>query len=300
MGNPVAALGADERSLLARARLGMLALSGSRGPLVNPAVFRAGGGMVWMTTSRHAAKVAMAERDPRASFLVAGADRAVLLRGHLETIDPLRWRSAVEAALEGPRFGLNLAGYALKNASYVGGYLLDLPTIPVDWWPQNRVLLRLHTNLAHGMRATAAPPARPAALPGVPAAVARTLAREGAATLCWMTISGPVMAPALWALDGDGAAAWLPSDGIPRPCEPAPAALVVERRHRYRASQQRGVCLRGRLVPDPAALVALSERYGFDPPAPGRPYRVEFDRATWWRGFEVATTPVRSRKGVPT
>src|SRR5205807_7787010 len=98
----------------------MLALAAGRLPLVNPAAFRFGGGAVWMTTSRHAVKLALARRDPHAAFLVEGEDRAVVLQGQLDTFDPRSLGSQLRAVFQGPAFAWNLAGYALKNASFIG------------------------------------------------------------------------------------------------------------------------------------------------------------------------------------
>src|SRR5919201_2373383 len=122
----------DERArkLLRTGRIGMLALATRRTPLVNPAVFWFGGDAVWMTTSRHAVKVAVARRRPAASFLVEGGGHCVLLEGELEVFDPLSVPSEVRALFEGPGFFLNLAGYAWKNADFIGGELFDLPRVP--------------------------------------------------------------------------------------------------------------------------------------------------------------------------
>src|SRR5207248_436029 len=155
---------------------------------VNPAAFHFGGGALWMTTSRHAARLALARRDPRAAFLVSPEARdghGLLLHGLLETYDPRSPRSQLQAALQGPGFALNLAGYALKNAAFIGGYLLDLARIPHEWWPHNRVLLRLrpdHVRLVPGLT-----PPRAAALqvPGVPAPLGGAAGRHPIAQLCW-------------------------------------------------------------------------------------------------------------------
>jgi len=56
----------ESRDLLGTARIGMLALRAGSHPLVNPAAFHFGGDSVWMTTSRHAVKVVLANRDPAA------------------------------------------------------------------------------------------------------------------------------------------------------------------------------------------------------------------------------------------
>jgi hypothetical protein len=145
----------------------MLALNGRRLPLVTPAAFHHGGSAVWMTTSRHAVKVAMARRDPRAAFLVESERRGLQLQGLLEIFDPRTLRGPLRAALEGPGFAFNLAGYALKNAQFVAGYLVDLAATPGEWWPQNRVVLRLRVDRLTELPKPAAPAAAPAAPPAV-------------------------------------------------------------------------------------------------------------------------------------
>ena len=96
---------------------------------------------------------------------------SVVLQGLLETFDPRSVGSQVRAALEGPGFAWNLTGYALKNASYIGGYMLDLASVPAEWWPHNRVVLRLSAERIHEMRRDETqlePPALGTRLAGVP------------------------------------------------------------------------------------------------------------------------------------
>jgi hypothetical protein len=257
----------------------MLALNAGRLPLVNPAAFRFGGGAVWMTTSRHAAKLALARRDPRAAFLVDGEGGAVVLRGLLQTFDPRGLGSQLRAVLVGPGFAWNLTGYVLKNAPYVGGHLLDLASTPGDWWPHNGVVLRLCVDRVHRLRTDEelldARGSR-ARLAGVPAEVARTL-QSAVGYLCWPTFRGPTLAPVAWAPEGADTVLRLPPSVSRGPSAGSPCSLVVERHHSYRATRMVGACLRGRLAEDAGGLRLVTER------------------VTWWRGFKVRTQPIRRR-----
>jgi hypothetical protein len=295
-------LDSEQRALLSAARIGMLALGG-RLPLVNPAAFHFGGGALWMTTSRHAAKLTLARRDPRAAFLVTpedrSADHGVLLQGLLEAYDPRSPGSQVRAALHGPGFALNLAGYAVKNAAFIGGYLLDLASIPQEWWPHNRVLLRLVADRITLVEPIAPPPAVPARVPDAPAAVAHAVERHRTAQLCWLSGGRPLLAPVAWALDGPDALVWLPTR-VPRPPRAgAAAALVIEHHHPYRATRMLGLCLRGRLRPDPTAPAAIAARYDLAELDDGAALRLEVARVTWWRGFQVSTRSVPREAAAP-
>src|ERR1700694_5455125 len=126
------------RDILGQSAIGMLALRAGRLPLVNPAVFSFASGSLWMTTSRFAAKTLLARRDPRAAFLIDGGSRAVMLRGAIEVFDPLSVSSQVRAMLDGPGYVLGMAGYALKNAGFVAGYMLDLTKLPREGLPSKR------------------------------------------------------------------------------------------------------------------------------------------------------------------
>jgi hypothetical protein len=273
----------------------MLAIGG-RLPLVNPAAFHFGGGALWMTTSRHAAKLTLARRDPRAAFLVTPEARSgghgVLLQGLLEAYDPRSPGSQLRAALHGPGFALNLAGYAFKNAAFIGGYLLDLASIPSEWWPHNRVLLRLVADRVTLVDPLSPPSAAPARVADAPTPVAHAVERHRTAQLCWLSAGRPVLATVAWTLDGPDALVWLPTH-VPRPPRSgAPAALVIEHHHPYRATRMLGLCMRGRLRPDEAARASVAERYQMPAPETGTALRLETARVTWWRGFQVSTRPV--------
>jgi hypothetical protein len=285
-------LDGEARQLLGRARIGMLALNATRLPLLTPVAFHFAGTTLWMTTSRHAVKVALARRDPRAAFLVEDRDRGVLLQGLLEVFDPRSIQGPLRAVLEGPSFALSMAGYAWKNAPFVAGYLLDLPSIPGNWWPQNRVILRLRAMRARELPALDAPAADAARIPGIPATIARTLGRNRLARLCWSVGGSPVLAPAVWALDGSDALVWLPEGAGRGPREGSAGALLVERHHPFRATRMLGVCLRGHLCHEPAAREVIADRYADLLDVDGQPFRLVAERVTWWRGFQVRTVPV--------
>ena len=278
------------RELLGHAKIGMLAVKG-RLPLVSPAAFHFGGDAIWMTTSRHAVKLVLARRDPRAAFLVASSARprgsGVLLQGMLERYDPRSPRDDLRALMQGPGLALNLAGYALKNAAFIGGYILDLARIPAEWWPQNRVLLRLKPDRVSLVPALLVAPAQPERVSRVPGQVAHAVSRYREAQLCWVTGGLPVLASAAWTLDGPDLLAWLPGN-VPRPPRSgASAALVIEHHHPFRATRMLGLCLRGKLELEPDARATIARRYGGDLPEDGSALRLHVARVTWWRGFEV-------------
>ncbi|MBJ7602386.1 MAG: pyridoxamine 5'-phosphate oxidase family protein [Candidatus Dormibacteraeota bacterium] len=285
-------LDAQAHELLTGAQLGMLAVSGQQLPLVNPTAFHFAGQRILTTTSRHAVKLRLARRQARAAFLVSSGQRALSFEGRLEIFDPLDLRSQLRAAREGPSFALGLAGYALKQAAYAGGYLLDLPAVPGQWWPQNRILLRFTPERAResGLDASAED-ALPARLKHLPPGFASPLAGEGEAALAWWGTGGLVLTPALWAAAPDGAFLW--ANG-PAGRGPFAAAVAIEHRHRFRASRQLGVCLRGHLAPDDEAAERVAARYPVHELGQGRGYRLDLVKVSWWRGFGVGTLPVLS------
>src|SRR5439155_2042931 len=106
------------------------------------------------------------------------------------------------------------------------------------------------------------------------------------AYICWINRGLPFLAPALWAASGAHLLAAFPGGepSVPR----GPAALVIESHHRYRATRMVGACARGWLEPDPHAPAAMSRRYGVEGPDLGAGLRLDVERVTWWKGFQVA------------
>lgn len=282
----------DAREILGHSPIGMLALRSGRLPLVNPAVFSFAGGSLWMTTSRYAAKTILARRDPRAAFLVDGGTRAVLLRGAIEVFDPLSLSNQVRAMLDGPGYLLGMAGYALKNAPFVAGYALDLARLPREWYPYNRVVMRLRPSQVDVLGGAPFPPAQAARVPAVPAEVSRRLAGVSRGYACWIESGMPTIRPAYWEVDR-GEVTVAPASGHPR--SGSAGALVVESHHRFRPSLMVGACVRGTFGPSSGASV-IAERYGVEeaelPPAS----ELKPERVTSWRGFAVTTAVPRSAR----
>jgi hypothetical protein len=275
----------EASAILGRTSIGMLALRAGRTPLVNPAVFSFASGAIWMTTSRYAAKTFLARRDPRAAFLVDGGTRAVLLRGALEVFDPLSLSNDVRAVLEGPGYFLGMGGYALRNAPFFAGYLLDLMRLPREWMPYNRVVLRLKVSDADVVEGAPFPSAQAARVPAVPAEVSRRLAGVSRGYACWIEGGMPVIRPAFWEVDR-GQVTVAPTSGRPR--VGAPGALVVESHHRFRPSQMVGACVRGTFGA-PAGCEPIAERYGINPADVPDAIELKPERVTSWRGFAITT-----------
>src|SRR4030081_3179055 len=254
-------LNSDARTILGQSSIGMLALRAGRLPLVNPAVFSFAGGSWWMTTSRFAAKTLLARRDPRAAFLVDSGPRALLLRGAIEVFDPLSVSNQVRAMLDGPGYVLGMAGYALKNAPFVAGYVLDVTRLPREWLPYNRVVMRLRPSDADVIQGVPFPPAQAARVPAVPAEVSRRLAGVSRGYACWIEGGMAVRRPAFWEVE-HGQVIVAPTSGRPR--SGSPGALVVESHHRFRPSMMVGACVRGTFS-HAADSDAIAERYGLSP-----------------------------------
>jgi hypothetical protein len=288
-------LTSDARSILGQSPIGMLALRAGRLPLVNPAVFSFAAGSLWMTTSRFAAKTMLARRDPRAAFLVDSGSRAVLVRGAIEVFDPLSVSSQVRAMLDGPGYVLGMAGYALKNAPFVAGYILDVTRLPREWLPYNRVVMRLRPSHADVIEGVEFPAAQAARVPAVPADVSRRLAGVARGYACWIEAGMPVIRPAFWEVDrGQVTVAPISGRGLRAG---SPGALVVESHHRFRPSLMVGACVRGTFG-GAADGSGIADRYGIETEEVPDAMELRAERVTSWRGFAISTAIPRSARNL--
>jgi hypothetical protein len=286
-------LNKEAGSIISRARIGLLALRSGHMPLVNPAAFSYASGSVWMTTSRFAVKTIVARRDPRAAFFVDGGARALILRGTLEVFDPVSVASQVRALLGGPGFYLGMAGYTLKNAPYLAGYMVDLLRIPKQWLPYNRVVLCLRPSEAELIEVSDFPEAQSARVPAVPVEIGRRLAGVTRGYACWIEGTKPIIEPALW--DAEHGRITVAPAGERHPRAGSGGALVIESHHSYRPSLMVGACLRGRFL-GTAGREAIAERYGIDTASVPATRELSAERVTAWRGFKVTSSIPKSAR----
>ena len=248
-----------------------------------------------MTTSRFAVKTVLARRDPRAAFFVDGGSHAVLLRGAIEVFDPLSVSDDVRAFLSGPAMFAGMAGYTLKNAPFIAGYLLDIARLPREWFPYNRVVLRLLPTEAEVMDVPRFPEAQAARVPAVPAEISRRLAGVPRGYACWLDGARPVIEPAFWEVD-HGQILVAPS-GHRHPRSGSGGALVVESHHRYRPSLMVGACVRGTFgAASSTGLIA--ERYGLESEDVSHALELHPDRVTSWRGFAITSAVPKSARSL--
>ena len=279
--------------VLGAARIGMLALRAGDMPLINPAAFHFGAGSLWMTTSRFAVKTVLARKDPRAAFFVDGGSRAVLLRGRLEVFDPLSVSDEVHALLGGPALYLGMAGYTLKNAPFIAGYVLDLMRLPRQWMPYNRVVLRLVPADADLVELPDFPDALAARVPAVPAEISRRLAGISRGYACWLDGNRPVIEPALWEVDHGRV--YVSPIGTSRPRHGSGGALVVESHHRYRPSLMVGACIRGAFGSGGGTQL-IAQRYDIEEDRVPHSLELAPERVTAWRGFAITSAVPRGAR----
>lgn len=256
-------------SLLASATRCQIAYRVSDGPAMTPMACWSDGGGVWMTTSRTAAKVTALRRDPRCALWIAPPDpteSGVAVDGTARIYD---LSDPLGLALHAPTISAALAALAVVHRSSVGGYVRDLPRLPVDWMPQRRVLIRVRVDRARSrlspQRATGVGPVLPAELP---AAVRRAVTGTRFVALALQHGDVLTVQPAVW---GAGFRLDVGAGAVPE--AQTPACVVVDADVEPRPSGRLGVLLRGH----------IDRGFVFHP-----------HRAVWWDGFTSEALPVRA------
>lgn len=255
-------------SLLTQATRCLIAYRVSDGPAMTPMACWSDGGGVWMTTSQHAAKVAALRRDPRCALWIEPddpTDPGVAIDGTARVYD---LSDPVGLALHAPTISAALAALAVVHRATLAGYVRDLPLLPAQWMPHNRVLIRVRVDRARSRLAPQRPVGVGPVLPTeLPASVRRAV--TGTRIVALALLHGDVLTvqPAVW---GAGFRLDVGASAVPDPG--TPACIVVDAHDDPRPSGTLGVLLRGH----------VDAGFTFHP-----------RRAVWWEGFTSQAVPVR-------
>lgn len=269
LAGPVA-LPEDAARIVTAGRLAYVAVATSGGPLVTPVLYGVSGDSLWFLTKRSALKTRVLRRDPRSAWVVRAGDQSVAMTGQAKLMSPLHATELLTAGLLAapPAMG----SWAERNPRQVAGFLRDALSRPGQAMPHDFVLVRLRPDIVSVVEPPGAARRRGRRVRGrldpVPARL-RGLARQPAGVLGLTGGAGTVALPARW--DPERWIAYVP--GV---VGGGAACLTFDEPVRTRASEQRGLVLRG------SARVLGST---------GEGTALAFDagRATYWDGFETRT-----------
>jgi len=269
---------------------------------VTPTAYAVAGGRVWLVSSRNTVKVRAMRRDPRVSVLVRDGERSVVLSGTAEVLSPWGLTDAMRLARNAwwPRA---LAGYGLRNAALLGGYLVDAASCTAGSLPHDRVLVGITPQRAMliegdevvhvvgrwpSARRSSSPPRRAGngrrvlSLDGVPQRAAATVSARHDAALGWSTPSGPVVLPAN-SLEGD-ATVLVPAQAlrVSGAADGDAACLSFDGGLALRPTRLAGAMLRGRgtILSRRGALATVA---------------LDVERVSWWSGFRTGTVQAEAR-----
>ena len=239
-------------------------------PLLTPMAHWWDGANLWMTTSGSTAKAERIAADDGVTALATAPDGegpAVVVRGRARVYS---LRDPVGAVVHGPVVSAAMAALAVKNSTSLVGYAQDLARLPLRWWPQQRVAVRVAVTAVDEVPLPAEGPGIAPALPAdVPAGIRRAVAGVRRVVVGFQDADAVRLVPALWS------AGWhLDLGGAEVPVG-RPLAVVADADPRRRPSDVAGVCVTGRLV---AGAVL-------------RPARVR-----WWEGFAGGAADVPEQR----
>jgi hypothetical protein len=209
--------------------------------------------------------------------------------------------------------------FSRKNARFFAGYAVDAYRVPLAWTPPARVFVEIRLERAvlldtergtvlgrWGTKSSSgrshatfrALRSRSEVLSGVPEDVRAVVAEPGPAALAMDGARGPIVLPCRWAIHRDGMYAALPSSflGFADVEEEGPAALVIDRASRWRASDMTGVLAQGRAdVFDVERLQSGGSSAAGAIRATGSAVwetalvRIRPSRLVWWHGWGSGT-----------
>lgn len=265
------------RSVLGEGRQAFIAVGARTGPHVTPELYAAADGRLWFASAAKTLKVKVLGKRPTASVLVRAGNRSVVVTGETQCFDPLDPSDVARAVQQAPAVAKALAGYGLRNASDLAGFVVDAARGRAGRPPGRRTLLALTPDrlaVLDGGRLVGAW----GDWPGANAADKDAKPWEGDgidAVVGWQAESGPVAVPARW--DPESEAATVPPvlvtlAGLP---ESSPACVTADQYGAPGPAAKSGVLLRG-----------TGERHDDR-------IRIDAERVTAWDGIESSTEPHR-------
>jgi len=325
----------EAREILARGEWCYLAAATPSGPHVTPVVFAVDGGRLWVTTSRSSVKARAWRKDPRIAGMVRTGDRALVFRGRVrifDALDPFTWPAA---AIASPRLGKAATKFSLKNARFFFGYAVDAYRVPLAWAPPGRVFVSVEMAAARlidvgdgsvidgwgswrrGLEPASSYQGRsanddarrtirsrpPAGAGAIPKEILRALGDHGEGVLSTQVegSDGPCLTvlPARWSSAGPGdydAVIPLRTAELTEAGDRIRAALTIDRASMWRASEMRGLLIRGRArIFSPAHTRRGAAALGRRVTPRDALFRLSTERATWWEGWASGTVlPLRS------
>lgn len=272
----------------------MLAFAGERGrPLLTPMAYWSDGASLWMATSASSVKarrLGPSGESPCAVYIPplpadtpagqndtpvgaegsGGVDTPTGSRGlvidgsaRVFTLD-----DPVGLVTHWPVISTALAALAVKNASSLTGYALDLPRTQLRWLPTNRVAIRVRMKRLRAVDEPTPGVGIAPALPGVvPSDIRRALSGQRKVVVAVDESGGMRIHPAVWG------AGFTLDFGTAEVATGQRAVVVLDADEMGRPTAVMGLALHGtiegqKLVPE---------------------------RATWWHGFDLSGAQIPSR-----
>ena len=259
------------RTVLGEGRQAFLAIATRSGPHVTPELYAVADGRMWFASAAATLKVKVLDRRPTLSVLVRAGNRSVVASGVAECFDALDAGDVTRALRQGPAVARALAGYGLRNASDLAGFVVDAARGRAGRPPGRRTLIAFTPDrvaVLDGGRLDGAW----GGWPGSADADATAWEDDGIeAVVGWQAESGPLALPARWDPETEVASmppALVTLAGLP---ESSPACITADRYGGPGPAAKSGLLLRGTGRRQDGHI------------------RIDADRVTMWEGIESST-----------
>lgn len=115
----------DIASILGAARQAYVAVDSKGGPHVTPQLYGLADGNLWFFAAATTLKAKVLRREPRVGVMVRQHDRAVVVGGTVDVLDPADVGSILEQFPHWRRTAGGVASFTLRNAADLAGFVTD-------------------------------------------------------------------------------------------------------------------------------------------------------------------------------